>query len=115
MPTKSYEVQKVVNRLKNSKKPNSYNPIDTDKKVSKITSEVRVRQRGFRIAVLEAYDYKCAICGMKIYSPDTLIWEVEAAHIVPHRMNGKDDIWNAMALCHLHHWAFDVGWFTLSR
>lgn len=113
LPTKSYEVQKVVNRLKNSKKPNFYNPIDTDKKVSKITSEVRVRQRGFRIAVLEAYDYKCAFCGMKIYSPDTLIWEVEAAHIVPYRLNGKDDIWNAMALCHLHHWAFDVGWFTL--
>lgn len=26
---------------------------------------------------------------------------------------GKDDIWNGLALCHLHHWAFDVGWFTL--
>ncbi len=26
---------------------------------------------------------------------------------------GKDDIWNGIALCHLHHWAFDVGWFAL--
>jgi putative restriction endonuclease len=26
---------------------------------------------------------------------------------------GRDDIWNGIALCHLHHWAFDVGWFTL--
>ena len=50
---------------------------------------------------------------MKIYSPDSLSWEVQAAHIVPHNMNGKDDIWNGLALCHLHHWAFDVGWFTL--
>lgn len=32
----------------------------------------------------------------------------------PYRFKGKDDIWNALALCHLHHWAFDVGWFTLS-
>lgn len=41
-------------------------------------------------------------------------WEVEAAHIVPHHSMGRDDIWNGLALCHLHHWAFDVGWFTLS-
>jgi len=50
---------------------------------------------------------------MKIYSPNTLQWEVEAAHIVPHSSNGKDDILNGLALCRLHHWAFDVGWFTL--
>jgi putative restriction endonuclease len=39
---------------------------------------------------------------------------VEAAHIVPHGSKGKDDIWNGLALCRLHHWAFDVGWFTLA-
>jgi putative restriction endonuclease len=38
---------------------------------------------------------------------------VEAAHIVPHRFYGKDDIWNGIALCRFHHWSFDVGWFTL--
>lgn len=72
-----------------------------------------MRTRGFRQAVIEAYDCKCAVCGLKLYSPDTLFWEVEAAHIVPHRAKGRDDIWNGLALCHLHHWAFDVGWFTL--
>ena len=50
---------------------------------------------------------------MKINSPDSLSWEVEAAHIVPHGSRGRDDIWNGLALCHLHHWAFDVGWFAL--
>jgi putative restriction endonuclease len=50
---------------------------------------------------------------MKINSPDFLSWEVEAAHIVPHSFMGRDDIWNGLALCHLHHWAFDVGWFSL--
>jgi putative restriction endonuclease len=52
---------------------------------------------------------------MKIYSPNTLQWEVEAAHIVPHSSNGKDDILNGLALCRLHHWAFDVVWFTLEE
>ena len=79
-----------------------------------MTKESALRVRGFRQAIIEAYDYRCAVCGMKIKSPDSLLWEVEAAHIVPHASMGKDDIWNGLSLCRLHHWAFDVGWFTLS-
>ncbi|MBN1464780.1 HNH endonuclease, partial [candidate division KSB1 bacterium] len=64
---------------------------------------VAFRRRGFRQAITEAYNYECAVCGLKIYSPDFLYWEVEAAHIVPHSSMGKDDIWNGLALCRLHH------------
>lgn len=111
--TKSYEVQKIVKKLNESKRPENYNPFDKEKKVAKVTRESTLRTRGFRIAVIEAYSCKCAICGLKINSPDSLSWEVEAAHIVPHHSSGRDDIWNGLALCHLHHWAFDAGWFTL--
>jgi putative restriction endonuclease len=38
---------------------------------------------------------------------------VQAAHIVPNGLRGRDDVCNGIALCGLHHWAFDVGWFTL--
>lgn len=113
LPTKSYEVQKIVKKLIESSRPENYNPFDKEKKVIKATRESAIRTRGFRQAVIEAYSCKCAICGMKINSPDSLSWEVEAAHIVPHSSLGRDDIWNGLALCHLHHWAFDVGWFTL--
>jgi len=113
LPTKSYEVQRIVRKLSESPRPKNYNPFDKEKKVSKVTIESTIRTRGFRQAVIEAYSYKCAICGMKINSPDSLSWEVEAAHIVPHSSLGRDDIWNGLALCHLHHWAFDVGWLTL--
>ena len=113
LPTKSYEVQKVVKKLIESQRPENYNPIGKKKKVIKITRKSAIRTRGFRQAVIEAYSFKCAICGMKINSPDSISWEVEAAHIVPHGSRGRDDIWNGLALCHLHHWAFDVGWFTL--
>jgi putative restriction endonuclease len=51
------------------------------------------------------YDRALEILGLR--------WEVEAAHIVPHSSNGKDDILNGLALCRMHHWAFDVGWFAL--
>lgn len=113
LSTKSYEVQKIVKKLKEAPRPDNYNPFDNKKKVTKITKETSLRRRGFRQAVIEAYDYRCAVCGLRICSPDFSLWEVEAAHIVPHHAMGKDDIWNGLALCHLHHWAFDVGWFTL--
>lgn len=112
LPIKSYEVQKIVKRIRNQKRPVNYNPFEV-KKVIKVTQETRLRNRAFKQAIREAYDCKCSVCGMKLYSPNMLSWEVEAAHIVPHSANGKDDILNGLALCRLHHWAFDVGWFTL--
>lgn len=113
LPTKTFEVQKIVKDMLKISRPNNYNPFDDARKSRKITKESTIRARGFRQAVIEAYDYKCAICKLKIHSPDKLLWEVEAAHIVPHGSHGRDDVWNGLALCHLHHWAFDVGWFTL--
>lgn len=113
LPTKSYEVQKIVKKLTESSRPKNYDPFDKEKKMIRITRESALRVRGFRQAVIEAYDYKCSFCGIKMCSPDSLQWEVEAAHIVPHSSLGKDDVLNGIALCHLHHWAFDVGWFTL--
>jgi len=112
LPIKSYEVQKIVKKFYRQKRTENYNPFEI-KKTAKVTRETKLRNRAFKQAVKEAYDFKCAVCGMKIYSPNTLHWEVEAAHIVPHRENGKDDILNGLALCRLHHWAFDIGWFTL--
>lgn len=113
LSTRSYEVQKIIKKLKEIPRPEHYNPFDKEKKSVKTTREYSIRTRGFRQAVVEAYDFKCAICGMKLRSPDSLFWEVEAAHIVPHSSMGKDDIWNGLSLCRLHHWTFDVGWFTL--
>lgn len=113
LPTKSYEVQKIVKRLIEYPKPENYDPLDRERKIVKTTRELALRNRAFRQAVVEAYTYSCAVCGLKLKSPDSLTWEVEAAHIVPHGSFGRDDVCNGIALCHLHHWAFDVGWFTV--
>jgi putative restriction endonuclease len=111
--TKSYEVQKVVKQLSETPRPRDYDPINKLKKRVKVTKKATLRSRGFRQAIIQAYDFKCAVCGLKIKSPNLSLWEVEAAHIVPNSFKGKDDVINGLALCHLHHWAFDVGWFTL--
>lgn len=113
LPTKSYEVQRIVKKLLESPAPRDYDPVDRNKKSVMITRESVLRIRGFRQAVIEAYSHRCAVCGLKIKSPDSITWEVQAAHIVPNGSLGRDDICNGIALCHLHHWAYDVGWFTL--
>ncbi|HSH53243.1 MAG TPA: HNH endonuclease, partial [Bacteroidales bacterium] len=113
LPIKSYEVQKIVKKLTEKSPPSNYQPFDKNRKISKVNRTYSLRKRGFRQAVMEAYDYKCAICGLKLNSPNLSIWEVEAAHIVPHSVMGKDDLWNGISLCRFHHWAFDVGWFTI--
>jgi hypothetical protein len=115
LPVVTYEVQRMKHRLENAERTGDYTPVDTHKKSRKITRESLLRNRGFRQAIAQAYDYSCCICGLKVSSPDSMTWEVEAAHIVPHRFFGKDDIWNGLALCRFHHWSFDVGWFTLRR
>jgi hypothetical protein len=113
LPIKSYEVQKVVNKLLEAPRPENYQPFDRTRKRVKTIRETALRIRGFRQAVIEVYNFRCAVCGLKINSPDSLCWEVEAAHIVPHGSFGRDDVFNGIALCRFHHWAFDVGWFAL--
>ena len=115
LPIKSFEVQKVINHIFGKSKPSGYKPFDTGKKIRKTTKDTKLRRRGFRQAIIEVYDYGCCVCGLKLCSPDKLNWEVQAAHIVPHRYLGKDDIWNGLALCQLHHWAFDVGLFSFNE
>ena len=111
---KSYEVQKLVNKIKSAPSPEIYNPFENQIREKNVIKELSIRSRGFRQVVIESYDCKCSVCGLKINSPDNIYWEVEAAHIVPYSKKGKDDIWNGIALCRLHHWAFDVGWFSLT-
>lgn len=113
LPIKSYEVEKIVRKLVDANRPASYHPFERNRKVVRTVRETALRRRGFRQAVIEVYDFRCAVCGLKINSPDSLCWEVEAAHIVPHSSLGRDDLLNGIALCRFHHWAFDVGWFSL--
>ncbi|MDR2924032.1 MAG: HNH endonuclease [Treponema sp.] len=115
LPVQSFEIQKEVKRIKERERPLEYVPFEAKQKTNVPAKMINIRSRSFRKAVIETYDYTCCICGLKITSPNALYWEVEAAHIVPHNLNGKDDIWNGIALCRLHHWAFDVGWFSFSN
>lgn len=59
------------------------------------------RDATFKPAVLQAYSYKCAVC-------DCDLKLVDAAHIVPvSHPTSTDDVTNGLALCRLHHGAYD--------
>ncbi len=69
-----------------------------------ITATVRVRlhQRGFRERVLRAYREQCALCRLR--HRDLL----DAAHIIGDgESTGEPVVTNGLALCKIHHAAFD--------
>lgn len=65
-----------------------------------------VRNKRFAKNVLQAYGHRCAICGIQLKL-------VEAAHIVPVKDDGTDEVVNGLALCANHHKAFDDGLILL--
>jgi putative restriction endonuclease len=71
------------------------------------------RDQGFRRIVVSTYDHRCALCGVRIITPEQYT-AVDAAHIVPWCKSRNDDVRNGMALCKLCHWAFDRGMIGVS-
>ncbi len=71
------------------------------------------RDQGFRRIVVTTYDHRCALCGVRIVTPEGHT-VVDAAHIIPWSRSQNDDIRNGMALCKLCHWAFDEGMMGVS-
>ena len=71
------------------------------------------RSRSFRRQVLEAYDSRCAITGLKLINGGGRA-EVEAAHIRPVEANGPDHVRNGIALSGTVHWMFDKGLIGLT-
>jgi len=68
----------------------------------------KVRVQGFRKAIVTLYDHRCALCGIRMRTPEGHT-VVEAAHSVPWK-EGYDDLpTNGLCLCRLCHWSFDEG------
>jgi putative restriction endonuclease len=88
-------------------KPESPSADDADEKKKK------VRDQGFRRAIVNLYEHRCALCGIRMMTPagHTV---VEAAHIEPWCVQHDDKPSNGMALCRLCHWSFDEGLMTVN-
>ncbi|MDK7584539.1 HNH endonuclease [Alcaligenes faecalis subsp. phenolicus] len=83
----------------------------TDREINQITNKARrliirkivtrYRAHSFRQNVLTAYRHQCAFCGLQLRL-------IDAAHILPVSADeSTDEITNGVALCKLHHFAYD--------
>ena len=72
------------------------------------TSGCRHRNPEFVARVLENFAYSCAFCGFHSVL-NRHPTGIDAAHIHWHSQDGPDVVQNGIALCKLHHWAFDKG------
>ncbi|RVG24545.1 HNH endonuclease [Sinorhizobium meliloti] len=81
-------------------------------RVTQLSSRI-IRDRLFRRLVVQAYDKRCAITGLKLINGGGRA-EVDAAHIRPVEANGPDTLTNGIALSGTAHWMFDRGLISLS-
>jgi putative restriction endonuclease len=82
---------------------------DNERKTTVISVRKRLRDSGFRSRVLTAYGFRCAACGMQLKL-------IDAAHIIPVQYeNSTDETSNGLALCALHHRAYDQTLITVGE
>ena len=82
--------------------PPDANSLEARRAYVTVVTQRRLHQQGFRERVLRAYQEQCAICRLR---HDELL---DAAHILPDgHPKGEPIVPNGLALCALHHAAFD--------
>lgn len=83
--------------------------LDTNRRRTVVSVSRRLRNNDFRKRVLNAYVQRCAICGVQLKL-------IDAAHIVPvNHDQSTDETRNGLALCALHHRAYDQALVTVNE
>ncbi|MEN8136236.1 MAG: HNH endonuclease [Thermodesulfobacteriota bacterium] len=74
----------------------------------------RISLLGFNSALVEIYDHRCAICGIKLMTPEGHS-AVNGIHIVPWHISKDDHPSNGLALCKICGWTFENGLLGIGR
>jgi putative restriction endonuclease len=73
------------------------------------TAKRRLHQAAFRERVMDAYKTRCALCRL---AHGALL---DAAHIIPDgEPGGEPEVSNGLALCKIHHAAFDLNYLGIA-
>jgi putative restriction endonuclease len=74
-----------------------------------VSAKRRLHQAAFRERVLSAYETRCALCRLRHGAL------LDAAHIIPDgEPGGEPEVSNGLALCKIHHAAFDLDYIGVS-
>jgi putative restriction endonuclease len=82
---------------------------DPARRYAQVLVRQRLHQRPFRDRVLLAYRMQCALCRLR--HPPLL----DAAHIKEDSAGGEPIVTNGLAMCAIHHRAFDANVLTVTR
>ncbi|QIZ73412.1 HNH endonuclease [Oxynema aestuarii] len=105
------ELQDYVSEQEDSKNLQLENERDRQEKKYSFRRSL-IRDAFFRKSIIHIYDYRCALCRLKVMrSLSQTI--VDGAHIKPYGRFYDNKINNGLSLCKNHHWAFDKGWFSI--
>ena len=77
-------------------------PFNPSRRYAEATVRIRLHQRPFRDRVLLAYDSQCALCRLRHRRL------LDAAHIKEDSEGGEPVVPNGVAMCAIHHRAFDA-------
>jgi putative restriction endonuclease len=87
---------------------------DFDKAKEESDWQKKIRDSGFRRTIVCLYRHRCALCGIRMLTPEGHSI-VDAAHIKPWKDSFDDRPTNGMALCKLCQWSFDKGLMSVSK
>ncbi|MEZ5534510.1 MAG: HNH endonuclease [Thiolinea sp.] len=87
--------------------------IDSIEDIEDSKKRKKVRDPEFRQRILQAYDYRCAVCNFDVRLGKQPI-ALEAAHIQWFNHGGPDTVNNGVALCSMHHELLDRGAIGIS-
>ncbi len=90
----------------------SEDEIDRDAHYTTNEAQQKGREARFRLTVVAAYNYTCALTGYRL-TTITAGSIVDAAHIHQFSDSRNNDPRNGLALCKNAHWLFDNGLWTL--
>lgn len=101
-------INKLAQQIMTERFPESLQILLADRLGFDFTSLLKARDPRFREIVLRAYHSRCAFCGYDLRLDGALVG-LEAAHIRWKQYGGPCEVNNGLALCSLHHSAFDMG------
>ena len=86
---------------------------EQERRIAQLLINRKIRDASFRRSVLDAYDSRCAVTGLRITNGGGKA-EAQAAHIWSVADGGPDIVQNGIALSATCHWLFDRHLISLS-
>jgi len=105
---KDLEILETLTANPNDINDTQIEAISKKRKVAVVNVRRKIRDNSFKSRVLTCYTNQCAFCSIQLKL-------VDAAHIIPVQHDGTDETSNGIALCALHHRAYDNNLITFNE